>query len=204
MSLNLPRFALAVALATAALAADQVKVASGTLEAAGALPNGVREFKGIPFADPPVGPQRWRPDTGQHSGQLVFGIVQHHQGQAQVALRAIHKVFQLDTLPPDAPSDVPAAAVRGNHRDPVLIIERLRNMEELTIEEITLDDTQARVTIAGLPDQPGVAAAAFEVLSAGEIFVDMIVQSESRDGLASLSFTVPQASLEKAVARAPR
>jgi aspartate kinase len=122
--------------------------------------------------------------------------------QGQLALRAVHKAFQLDTLPPDAPKDGVSAAVRGNHRDPVLIVERLRNMEELTIEDITLDDSQARVTIAGVPDQPGIAAAAFEALSAGEIFVDMIVQSEGRDGLANLSFTVPQAALEKAVARA--
>jgi para-nitrobenzyl esterase len=46
--------------AMSALAADHVKVASGTLEGAGSLPTGVREFKGIPFADPPVGQQRWR------------------------------------------------------------------------------------------------------------------------------------------------
>jgi aspartate kinase len=120
--------------------------------------------------------------------------------QAQAALRAVHKAFQLDTLPPDAPRDVTAAAAcRGNGRDAVLIIERLRNMEELTIEDITLDDTQARVTISDIPDQPGVAAGIFDGLSAGEIFVDMIVQSEARDGEASLSFTVPQAALEKSL-----
>jgi aspartate kinase len=120
--------------------------------------------------------------------------------QAQTALRAVHKAFELETLPPDAPRDVTAAAaIRGNGRDAVLIIERLRNMEELTIEDITLDDTQARVTISDIPDQPGVAAGIFDGLSAGEIFVDMIVQSEARDGEASLSFTVPQSALEKSL-----
>jgi len=44
----------------AALGADRVKVANGTLEGAGPQPSGVRAFKGIPYAQPPVGDQRWR------------------------------------------------------------------------------------------------------------------------------------------------
>jgi para-nitrobenzyl esterase len=56
------RFALllTMSITIGAHAADRVKVASGTLEGAGSLSTGVREFKGIPFADPPVGPLRWR------------------------------------------------------------------------------------------------------------------------------------------------
>ena len=50
-----------MSLTTGAHAADRVKVAAGTLEGAGPLPSGVREFKGIPYAAPPVGPLRWRP-----------------------------------------------------------------------------------------------------------------------------------------------
>ena len=49
-----------MSLATGAHAADRVKIASGTLEAAAPLASGVREFKGIPYAAPPVGPLRWR------------------------------------------------------------------------------------------------------------------------------------------------
>lgn len=56
------RFALllTMSISIGAHAADRVKVAAGTLEGAGALSTGVREFKGIPFADPPVGQLRWR------------------------------------------------------------------------------------------------------------------------------------------------
>ncbi len=112
----------------------------------------------------------------------------------------MHKAFRARHAAAGRARDVTAAAVcRGNGRDAVLIIERLRNMEELTIDDITLDDTQARVTISDVPDQPGVAAGIFDGLSAGEIFVDMIVQSEARDGEASLSFTVPQAALEQSL-----
>lgn len=51
---------LAVGLAGHALAADRVKIDSGILEATTAPVNGVRSFKGIPFAAPPVGDLRWR------------------------------------------------------------------------------------------------------------------------------------------------
>ena len=72
------------------------------------------------------------------------------------------------------------------------------NMEDLTIDDITLDDTQARVTISGVPDTPGIAAKVFEDVAAAGIFVDMIVQSHpSRDGAATLSFTVPQNQLDQ-------
>src|SRR5690349_10080637 len=45
---------------TAAAASDRVKIANGTLEGTGPQANGVRQFKGIPYAAPPVGPLRWR------------------------------------------------------------------------------------------------------------------------------------------------
>jgi para-nitrobenzyl esterase len=52
---------LAAALAFGVKAADQVKTENGVVEGAGAQPSGVREFKGMPFAQPPVGDLRWKP-----------------------------------------------------------------------------------------------------------------------------------------------
>ena len=65
-------------------------------------------------------------------------------------------------------------------------------MEDLTIDEISLDQSQSLVTISDVPDRPGVAAAMFDELAKAGVFVDMIVQSFGRDGQANLSLTVPQ------------
>ena len=73
-------------------------------------------------------------------------------------------------------------------------------MEDLTIDDIMLDATQARVTIRGIPDKPGVAAGVFQQIAAAGIFVDMIVQSfPTLNSSATLSFTVPRDQLKQAV-----
>ncbi|HVC92136.1 MAG TPA: aspartate kinase, partial [Pirellulales bacterium] len=118
--------------------------------------------------------------------------------QGQVALRTVHRVFQLDKEPPGATK---GSAADGHARggDATAVVARLQGMEDLTITDIKLDETQARVTISNVPDTPGLAARIFERIAIGAIFVDMIVQSFGREGHANLSFTVPQAALDKAV-----
>jgi aspartate kinase len=55
------------------------------------------------------------------------------------------------------------------------------------------------VTIAGLPDMPGLAAQVFDDIAEAGVMVDMIVQSVGRQGHANISFTVPQKDLAKAL-----
>jgi aspartate kinase len=69
-------------------------------------------------------------------------------------------------------------------------------MEDLTIESVSLDQSQAQMTLFDVPDRPGVSATIFEAVAAENILVDMIVQSIGRDGLADISFTVPRAELD--------
>ncbi|SMF74231.1 aspartate kinase [Allosphingosinicella indica] len=74
-------------------------------------------------------------------------------------------------------------------------IEEL-DMERQLITGIAYDKNEARVTLTGLPDQPGAVAAIFGALAEANINVDMIVQSVPRAGEPSvLTFTVPTASL---------
>ncbi|MBI3837038.1 MAG: aspartate kinase [Planctomycetia bacterium] len=118
------------------------------------------------------------------------------RGQATTALRTVHQAFGLDKQPAEEATD-PEPAPLAHRGDAVAVVARLQKMEELTIEDIALDETQARVTISGVADQPGIAAAIFDAVADGGIFVDMIVQSYGRAGKAKLSFTVPQSQYQQ-------
>jgi aspartate kinase len=75
------------------------------------------------------------------------------------------------------------------------------DMERNVITGIAYDKNEARVTLTGIPDRPGVVAAVFGPLAEANINVDMIVQNIPRAGEASdLTFTVPTASLAHAAA----
>ncbi len=75
------------------------------------------------------------------------------------------------------------------------------DMERNVITGIAYDKNEARVTLIGLPDRPGMVAAVFGPLAEANINVDMIVQNIPRAGEASdLTFTVPTSSLAHTVA----
>ena len=57
----------------------------------------------------------------------------------------------------------------------------------------------AKITVLGVPDQPGIAAAIFEPLSDAGISVDTIVQNSGIGDLADLTFTVGRENLQKAL-----
>ncbi|HYW79824.1 MAG TPA: aspartate kinase, partial [Thermoguttaceae bacterium] len=115
--------------------------------------------------------------------------------QAQEALRTVHEVFQLDQEPAVANPDAPLAAHRPSAVDATDLAAKIEQMEELIIEGISLDESQAMVTMIGLADSPGLAAKLFEAVAADGILVDMIVQSMGREGHANITFTVPQKDL---------
>ena len=71
----------------------------------------------------------------------------------------------------------------------------MEKMEQLIIEDISLDDSQARVTVNAVPDIPGLAAQVFDEVAQAGVVVDMIVQNVGRGGHTNISFTMPQATL---------
>jgi aspartate kinase len=121
---------------------------------------------------------------------------------AQDALRAVHREFKLEV----APANV-ELLVSGGHQPPVPprpsnaveVVRRLAGMEDLAIDDLSLDDTQARITISHVQDRPGVAAAVFRQIAETDVFVDMIVQGYGRNGQANLSFTVPHQQISRAL-----
>jgi aspartate kinase len=68
-------------------------------------------------------------------------------------------------------------------------------MEDPIISGVVTDANDAKVTVLGVPDQPGVSAALFEPLAVRNVVVDMIVQNTSTEGHTDISFTVPKAEM---------
>jgi len=66
------------------------------------------------------------------------------------------------------------------------------------VSGVALDESQARIAIAGVPDKPGIAATVFETLAKKNISVDMIIQSTSKDGTNEIAFTVDKENIEDA------
>ncbi len=136
------------------------------------------------------------------TSEIKISVLGRSRAGAAPALRVVHQAFELDKPPPTSPGE--AATGRASVRRAVDAGRRRRapavaNMEDLTIDDIALDDTQARLTISGVPDAPGIAAQVFERIAKDGIFVDMIVQSFGRGGKANLSLTVPRGDLPKAL-----
>lgn len=79
-----------------------------------------------------------------------------------------------------------------------LITEEGESMEEVLVSGVVLDKNQARVTLRGVSDRPGIAAEIFAMLAEAHINVDMIIQNMGVDGSTNLGFTVPQSEHEHA------
>jgi aspartate kinase len=70
-----------------------------------------------------------------------------------------------------------------------------RMLEKAIISGVTHDTSEAKVTIVGVPDRPGVAARVFRPLADAGVNIDMIVQNVSEHGLATISFTMPKTDI---------
>ena len=120
------------------------------------------------------------------------------KSQAAVALRAVHEAFDLHQRPHDAQSWSEIKKDR-DEADVDTLVSRLRDdaLEALTLTGISITEKQARVTLHGVPDEPGIAADMFETIGAAGIFIDMIVQGYDGDGgSTSVSFTVDETALQ--------
>jgi aspartate kinase len=79
------------------------------------------------------------------------------------------------------------------------VVEEDADMEDAVVTAVTHDTSEAKVTVSGVPDRPGVAAQLFRALADKSINVDMIVQNTSAHGTTDISFTVPKTDLAASV-----
>ena len=85
-----------------------------------------------------------------------------------------------------------------NYNPGTIVKEEVAYMEKVVVRGVAVDKDQAKLVVSGIPDQPGTAARVFKALADASIIVDMIVQNVGRNGVANLTFTVPQTDTEKA------
>ena len=71
------------------------------------------------------------------------------------------------------------------------------NMEQAIVSAVTHATSEAKMTIAGVPDRTGVAATVFRALADLDVNVDLIVQNVSDRGVTDISFTVPKGDLDR-------
>ncbi|MDX3228407.1 aspartate kinase [Streptomyces sp. ME19-01-6] len=74
-------------------------------------------------------------------------------------------------------------------------------MEQAIISGVAHDTSEAKITVVGVPDKPGEAAAIFRTISDAELNIDMVVQnvSAASTGLTDISFTLPKTDGHKAM-----
>lgn len=80
-----------------------------------------------------------------------------------------------------------------------LVTQEDADMERAEVAGITGDRNQAKITVVGVPDCPGIAASLLGPMADATIIVDMIIQNVSQDSLTDISFTVQRGDLNRAV-----
>jgi aspartate kinase len=75
------------------------------------------------------------------------------------------------------------------------VLEEDQSMEQAIVSAVVDDTSEAKVTVTGVPDHPGIAARLFRELADVDVNVDMIVQNVSDHGVTDISFTVPKDDL---------
>ena len=83
--------------------------------------------------------------------------------------------------------------------DGTIIVKESEIMEQVVVSGVTSNKDQAKISLIGIEDKPGVAAEIFNIVAEQHINIDMIIQNVGRDGTTDLSFTVPEKDLSKAV-----
>ena len=150
------------------------------------------DVDGIFTADPRIVP------TARHQARITYEemLEMAAQGAKVLHLRCVEYARRFD-LPIHVRSSF-------TMNEGTMVIGRTEgdDMEQPIISGVAHDRSEAKVTVVGVPDKPGEAAAIFRALAAAEVNIDMIVQNVSavETGRTDITFTLPVADGEKAMA----
>jgi aspartate kinase len=108
------------------------------------------------------------------------------------------KVLQARSVEFAKKYNVPVRVLSSFNDNPgTLVTKEDSDMEKVVVSGVAYDKNQVKVTVAGVPDKPGVAAKIFGEISGNNVIVDMIIQNISEGGLTDMSFTVPKTDSKK-------
>jgi aspartate kinase len=145
------------------------------------------DVDGVYTADPNIVPSARRLDRVSYEEMLELASLGAKVLQSRsVEFAAKHGV----------PLEVKSSFKEGQG---TLVVTEDTDMERVAVSGVSGDRNQAKITIIGVPDRPGVAARIFGPVAEANIIVDMIIQNVSQASLTDISFTVPRADLGKAV-----
>ncbi len=111
------------------------------------------------------------------------------------------KVLQIRSVEFAGKYNVPLRVLHSFQDGPGTLItldEDYSDMEQPVVSGIAFNRDEAKVTVAGVPDMPGVAARILAPIGAANIEIDVIVQNVGADGTTDITFTVHRNDLEKA------
>ncbi|MCD5397788.1 aspartate kinase [candidate division NPL-UPA2 bacterium] len=81
-----------------------------------------------------------------------------------------------------------------------MVTKEQKFMEDVVVRGVTLNTDEAKVSLRGVPDKPGVAAKVFKTVADKGINIDMIIQNIGEEGKSDISFTVIKGDLKKTLA----
>jgi aspartate kinase len=145
------------------------------------------DVEGVFTADPRLVPEARKLKEIGYEEMLELATL----GAKVMHSRAVElgEVYNMPILVASSFSDKPGTIIHGG------ILMEVRNK----VRGIAHDLNVAKVTVVGVPDQPGIASAIFEPLAKANISVDTIVQNASINNITDLTFTVARSDLEKAM-----
>jgi aspartate kinase len=110
------------------------------------------------------------------------------------------KVLQIRSVELGMKYGVPIHVRSSFNRNPgTWVVPEDKSMEHVVVSGVSLARDEAKLTIFGVPDHPGVAARIFAPMAEANINVDMIVQNVSEGGRTDMTFTVPKGDLKRAM-----
>ena len=144
------------------------------------------DVDGVYTADPRIVPEAKKLDKISYEEMLELASL----GSKVLQTRSVEFAMKYD---------VPVVVRSSFNENPgTLVTKEDEEMEKVVVSGIAHDVNQAKVTVMGVPDKPGIAAKLFKGIAGANIVVDMIVQNISGDGKATdISFTVPKTDGKK-------